>query len=236
MRGESAPADERRARRAAVIRLAICDDDAMVRRLLTVTALEADDIEVVAVCSSGEEALLVQADVDVWLMDMRMPGMTGSEVCRRLRARNPAPQVLILTAFATEPLTAAYRAGACGYLFKDESPNQLLAAIRAAAAGFTVSSTRAMADLLDDYAEPAPILPASLNLSDLDEVIVKHLLTGASYAEIARRVHMSESGIKKRTSALMKQVGVKSRPQLMARLHEFVDTPGHGEAQGSASR
>ncbi len=213
-----------------MIRLGICDDDAMVRRLLAVTAQEADDIDLVAVCSSGEEALRVESPVDVWLMDMRMPGMTGAEVCRRLRARTPAPQVLILTAFATEPLTAAYRAGACGYLFKDESPSQLLAAIRAAAAGFTVSSTRAMDELLQDYAEPAPTLLPSLSLGELDTRIVRHLLTGASYGEIARRVHMSESGVKKRTSALMKQVGVNSRPQLMARLHEYVDAPEPGGA------
>lgn len=226
MRGESSSEQEWRGRRPSVIRLGICDDDAMVRRLLAVTAREAEDIEVVAVCSSGEEALAVEAPVDVWLMDLRMPDMTGAEVCRRLRARDPAPQVLILTAFATEPLTAAYRAGACGYLFKDETPNQLLAAIRAAAAGFTVSSTRAMADLLEGYAEPAPVLPAALNLGELDERIVRHLLTGASYGEIARRVHMSESGVKKRTSGLMKQLGVRSRPQLMARLHEYVDPNG----------
>lgn len=204
-----------------MIRLGICDDDAMVRRLLAETVEAASDIHVVAMCASGEEALRAESTVDVWLMDQRMSGLTGSEVCQVLTSRTPAPQVLILTASATEPISAAYRAGACGYLFKDESPKHLVAAIRAAAAGFTVSSTQALAELLQDRPEPVHVVPHRLTLDELDSEVVRLLLAGTNYSDIARQVHLSESGVKKRVAALMKQLGVRSRPQLMARLHEF---------------
>lgn len=197
----------------------------MVRRLLLATISGADDIDVVVVCSAGEEALSTDIAVDVWLMDQRMSGITGSEVCRILTSRSPAPQVLLLTAFPTESVSTAYRAGACGYLFKDEPPSHLLAAIRAAAVGFTVNSKEAMAELLN--AGPLPLNPAyhEWGFDDLDTNIARCLLSGMSYIEIAGRVHLSESGVKKRIAALMKRFGVRSRPQLMSRLHELMDAP-----------
>ena len=208
-----------------MIRVGICDDDALARNLVADTVERASDLEVVAMCASGEEALATECPVDIWLMDMRMTGLSGRETCRILTARIPAPAVLLLTAFGDDLVAETLRAGASGYLFKDGRPESLIAAVRAVAAGFSVSSPDAMRSALRGSPSLRPVLPAGLEFDEMDETVIEQLLAGVGYAEIARVVHMSESGLKKRVSALMRRLGVSSRPELTAKLHELVN--GH---------
>ncbi|MGO1383906.1 MAG: response regulator [Arachnia sp.] len=203
-----------------MMRIGICDDDPMVRQLLCNIVGSAPDLEVVVTCSSGEESLDVKKSVDMWLMDLRLPGISGRKVCQILTARGPAPKVLLLTAFGDDMVGETLRAGASGYLFKDGRPEGLVAAIRAVAAGFNVSSPDAMTSALREVPAPSPVLPASLENDEVAKTIIEQLLLGAGYAEIARNVHMSESGLKKRVAALMRRVGASSRPELMAKLYE----------------
>lgn len=203
-----------------MIRVGICDDDPLVRQLIADVVGRAGDLKLVATCSTGEESIAFGGEVDVWLMDQRLPGMTGSQTCRVLTSRNPAPRVLILTSFATEPIREAIRAGACGYLYKDEKPERLHTAIRAASAGFTVHSAQAMSDILGQPPERPPVPQPVLELGDDDRRILCLVLAGHPYRDIAERVDLSESGLKKRLAGIMQRMGVKSRPQLMAKLRE----------------
>jgi NarL family two-component system response regulator LiaR len=120
------------------IRLLIADDHEMVRESLKLFLLTFKDIDVVAEASNGEGALKLCAQLqpDVILMDMVMPEMDGPTTIRRLREICPSTKVLVLTSFPPDSLIQeALQAGATGYLFKEGSPEELVAAIRAAFAG-----------------------------------------------------------------------------------------------------
>lgn len=203
-----------------MIRVGVCDDDPLVLRLVVDVIGRADDLVVVAACRSGDEAIAVDDPVDVWLMDRLMPGMTGIEACRVLTAGTDPPSVLILTASTSETLSEAYRAGASGYLFKDEQPERLHTAVRAAAAGYQVQSPQAAVIIprTRDATRPGGEVP---DLTAGERRIVAEVMTGRTYAQIAARVGLSESGVKKRIAALMKRLDVTSRPQLMARIRDL---------------
>lgn len=203
-----------------MIRVGVCDDDPLVLRLVVDVIGRADDLVVVAACRSGDEAIAVDDPVDVWLMDRLMPGMTGIEACQVLTAGTDPPRVLILTASTTETVSEAYRAGASGYLFKDEQPERLHTAVRAAAAGYQVQSPQAAVIIprTRDAVSPGGTVP---DLTAGEKRIVAEVMTGRTYAQIAARVGLSESGVKKRVAALMKRLDVTSRPQLMARIRDL---------------
>lgn len=203
----------------SVIRIGICDDDALVRRLLANTISHAADMEVVAVCDTGEDAVALDEPIDLWLMDLRLPGMSGRRASEILTKRVPKPKVLLLTAFGDDRVADTLEAGASGYLLKDSRPENLIAAIRAVAAGFSVSTVEVMRSALGGAAA-TPQVQLPDDLDPLDRRIVQEILRGAAYGEIAQLVNMSESGLKKRVSALMRRMGVKSRPELMARLQQ----------------
>ncbi len=145
-----------------MIRVGVCDDDPLVLRLVADVIGRADDLVVVAVCRSGDEAIAVDEPVDVWLMDQRMPEMTGIQACAVLTAGTDPPRVLILTASTSETVSEAYRAGASGYLFKDEQPERLHTAVRAAAAGFQVQSPQAAVIIPRSRDAASPRLPVEV--------------------------------------------------------------------------
>ena len=205
-----------------MIRVGVCDDDPLVLRLVADVIGRADDLVVVAVCRSGDEAIAVDEPVDVWLMDQRMPEMTGIQACAVLTAGTDPPSVLILTASTSETVSEAYRSGASGYLFKDEQPERLHTAVRAAAAGFQVQSPQAAVIIprSRDAASPRP-RGETPELAADERRIAAEVMTGQTYAQIAPRVGMSQSGLKKRVAALMKRLDVHSRPQLMAKLRDL---------------
>ena len=122
-----------------MISVGICDDDPLVLSYLAATLARVDDIAVVHQCAGGHEALAAPP-VDLWLMDIRMPGISGVETCRALTSRPDPPRVLLLTSLSTTSLTEAVGAGACGFLYKDTPAKALAAAIRAADAGIFVHS------------------------------------------------------------------------------------------------
>ncbi|WP_296135989.1 response regulator transcription factor [uncultured Tessaracoccus sp.] len=201
-----------------MIRVGLCDDDALVRQLLAET-LTQGDIEVVVTCASGEEALADRTPVDLWLVDLRMPGMDGRETARRLTAADPGLRVIILTAFGDERITATLRAGASAYLHKDATPAQLSDAIRAVMGGFTVVAPGALDEVLRQPAGEG--LLDEVGADDVDRRIVQLMSAGYSYDQMAADVDMSVSGTKKRAARLMTALEVRSRSQLVAKVNGF---------------
>lgn len=197
-----------------MITVGICDDDPLVLSYLAATLDRLDDVEVAFQCGSGQQALAA-GPVDIWLMDIRMPGMSGVEACRILTSRPEPPRVLLLTSLSTTTLADALDSGASGYLYKDTPARALAAAIRSAAAGIFVHSPDAARTRRASMA--TDITPDGLVRDAVDQAILRRIHAGAGYDEIAEALDMSVSGVKKRVSALMKRAGVTSRPRLMAR-------------------
>lgn len=201
-----------------MIRIAICDDDDLVQHLLSQT-LACEDMTVVATFGRGEDAVASGIDVDVWLVDLRMPGIDGRETARRLVAAKPNQRVIVLTAFGDERVADTLQSGASAYLHKDATPDQLRHAIRAVAGGFTVVAPGAMSQALQHPAGNA--LLDEIGADEVDRRIVELMSAGHSYEQMAADVEMSVSGTKKRAARLMTALGVGSRSQLVAKLNGF---------------
>lgn len=201
----------------AMIRVGICDDLIDFRRTLSAAVDRASDMSTTTVCASGAEALSVDRPVDVWLMDLLMPGIDGREVCRRMIARDPLTKVLFITAFPGNEVMNVLADGAVGYIHKDIAGQDLHQAIRAAAAGLSVSSTSAMRSALNMAGlRPSTelTLEPDVELTGSDREILQRLVAGETLRTIADGIHMSESGLKKRLDSLARKLGVKGRTQL----------------------
>lgn len=205
-----------------VIRVMVVDDDAMVRRLLR-TILRASDLEVVAEAADGDEVVTcVQAHhPDVVLMDLRMARMDGVAATRALAAIPTAPGVIVMTSFDTEQviLDAVY-AGAAGFLAKDAEPAEIVAAVRAVAAGDGALSPRAARTVMAQVsAAPgaAGRRAAAERLAVLSErelAVAKLVVEGLSNSDIAQRLYLSEATVKTHLSSASTKLGVTGRVQL----------------------
>jgi len=182
-----------------MIRVGICDDELIVLDYLRQALEQADGFAVAATVADGESALDVDAPVDVWLIDIRMPGMDGLETARRIKARPAPPAVLLLTSLSTVTLSEAVAAGVNGFLHKDLPVGALV-------------SPESVATLRETTRTPAP---ASAVTDGMDREILRLVMEGFGYHEIAEALEISESTVKKRVGAMARRVGVHSRPRLM---------------------
>jgi DNA-binding NarL/FixJ family response regulator len=210
-----------------VIRVAIVDDQALVRAGF-VALLDADDsIEVVAEAGDGRAAveLAMAHRLDVMLMDIRMPGGDGIDATRRIRALPSPPEVLILTTFDTdENAFDALEAGAAGFLVKDTPPVQLLEAVRAAAGGGAVISPATTRRLVDHLVaarleRDRPLPPALDGLTEREREVLVLVAQGCSNREISARLHIAELTAKTHVSRVLAKLGVDSRVQAAALAH-----------------
>lgn len=207
-----------------MIRVAVVDDQALVRAGFR-ALLDADpEIEVVAEAGDGQAAVALarRHRLDVLLLDIRMPKMDGIEATRLIRALADPPEVLILTTFDTdENAFDALAAGAAGFLVKDTPPGQLLDAVRAAAAGGAVISpvtTRRLVDHLVaarvDRHRPAPNALASL--TEREREVLALVARGCSNREISARLHIAELTTKTHVSRILTKLSLDSRVQAAA--------------------
>jgi DNA-binding NarL/FixJ family response regulator len=184
----------------------------------------AGDIQVVAEAATGEEAVRAATDhaPDVVLMDIRMPGMDGIEATRQL----PRQRVLILTTFGLDQyIIDALRAGASGFLLKDAPTQEVVAAVRAVAAGDAVLSAAVTRQLLDQVARrlPAPVSrhPHELDtLTEREQEVLRMLAAGLSNAEIATALTVSEATVKSHVSRLLNKLGLRDRVQAVIYAYE----------------
>jgi DNA-binding NarL/FixJ family response regulator len=208
-----------------VTRVLVVDDQELVRagfRLI----LERVGVEVVGEAGDGIEAIEVaeQTQPEVVLMDVRMPRLDGIEATRRLVASHPQTKVLALTTFdLDEYVYAAVRAGASGFLLKDVKPSDLVHAVEVVARGDAMLAPALTRRLLERFASaPRPGgLPAELATVPAREVeVLTAVATGASNAEIAAKLFLSEATVKTYVSRLLARFDLRDRVQLAVLAYE----------------
>jgi len=200
------------------IRVLVADDQSMVRAGFRMLLGGEDDIEVVAEASNGLEAVEKSARFDptVVLMDIRMPELDGLEATRRILSADKNARILVLTTFdLDEYVYEALRAGASGFVLKDDPPEQLLAAIRTVAAGEALLSPsvtrRVIARFTRMPRQDAPPELGELTERELD--VFRLLARGLSNAEIGRELFISETTVKTHVTHILQKLGLRDRVQ-----------------------
>jgi DNA-binding NarL/FixJ family response regulator len=198
-----------------VIRVLLADDHEIVRDGLKRILAASSDVQVAGEAANGDEALaLVRAnDYDLALLDMSMPGLSGIDLVKRLKAEKPKLKLLVLSMHGEPQYAArALKAGAAGYLTKDSAAEQLVGAIRKVAAGGVHVSEAAAAGLLAASTGEGP--PHS-RLSDREFEVFKQLAGGASPTEIARRLKLSVKTVSTHKTRIQEKLGIASTAELV---------------------
>jgi DNA-binding NarL/FixJ family response regulator len=225
-----------------MIRIALVDDQAIVRAGLARILSPADGFEVVAECSDGQEAVeeLPAVGPDVILMDIRMPRLDGIAATAQLRASaGPAP-VLVLTTFGEdEVLWGAIEAGAAGFVLKDSSAEDLIAAVRAVAGGGAWFDPAVAPRVLDRYRRvvaPATRDAARLDLlTDREHDVLRLMARGATNAEIAASLYVAEATVKTHVGSIFMKLDVRDRAAAIVFAYDHgVVTPGASPPRSTA--
>jgi DNA-binding NarL/FixJ family response regulator len=200
------------------IRVLVADDQSMVRAGFRMLLADEEEIEVVAEASNGLEAVdkAARFDPTVVLMDIRMPELDGLEATRRILAADPNARILVLTTFdLDEYVYEALRAGASGFVLKDDSPEQLIAAIRTVASGDALLSPTVTKRVIQRFARmPLPTPPKELDeLSEREQDVFRLVARGLSNAEIGRELFIGETTVKTHVTHILQKLGLRDRVQ-----------------------
>lgn len=202
-----------------MIRVLVADDHPIVRGGVVGLLRDEPDIEVVAEAGSGEDAVRLALELvpDVVLMDLRMPGVDGVEATERIRAEAPDVRVLVFTTYETDDsILGAIEAGASGYLLKAAPAEELLAGVRAVAAGETVLGPSIAAKLVNRVRQaPAP----ALSTRQLE--VLRLVAAGKSNPEIAAELFIGESTVKTHLGIIFERLGVSDRTRAVTRAMEL---------------
>lgn len=216
------------------IRVALVDDQQLVRAGFAMVIGSQPDMTVVAEASDGREAVAKAADADVVLMDVRMPVMDGIAATAAITA-DGGPKVIILTTFdLDEYVMRAIRAGASGFLLKDTQPEDMLAAIRTVHRGDAViapSSTRRLLDTLVHVLPTAErATPAVLDiLTEREREVLALMARGESNSEIADHLVVAETTVKTHVGRILAKLHARDRVQAVVVAYETgLVTPGSG--------
>jgi DNA-binding NarL/FixJ family response regulator len=201
-----------------VIRVLVVDDQSMVRAGFRMLLSGQEDIEVVAEASNGRDAVSQAARFHptVVLMDIRMPELDGLEATRRILAADPDAHVLILTTFdLDEYVYEALRAGASGFVLKDDPAEQLIAAVRTVAAGDSVLSPSVTKRVIKQFVRiPRPDPPKELEELTARELEIFRLIAdGLSNGEIAQELYISETTVKTHITHILQKLNLRDRVQ-----------------------
>jgi DNA-binding NarL/FixJ family response regulator len=206
---------------ATKIRLLIVDDHPIVRDGLRAVFESEAAFEVAGQAADGAEAVdrATALDVDVVLMDLRMPRMGGVEAIRQLRRRAPDIRVLVLTTFDSDAdVLPAVEAGATGYLLKDAPRDELLRAVHAAYLGQAVLAPSVAQKVLGRVREPAAA-PAE-SLTDRELKVLTLVSSGATNREAARQLFISEATVKTHLLHVYAKLGVRDRAAAVAEAYK----------------
>jgi len=194
----------------ARVRVMVVDDHAIVRQGISDVLAADEDIEIVALVASGEEAVSLAAKLhpDVALMDLSMPGMDGVEATRRTIGASPGVRVVMLTSFAEpEHVNDALDAGAVGYLLKDADADEIVRAVKAANRGEAPFSARAAGALLLRRAQRRSVE----DLTPREREVLDLVGQGLANKQIARRLSIKEKTVKAHLSNVFQRIGVSDR-------------------------
>jgi DNA-binding NarL/FixJ family response regulator len=200
------------------IRVLVADDQSMVRAGFRMLLTGEADIEVVAEASNGLEAVAEakRCDPAVILMDIQMPEIDGLEATRRILAANSSARILILTTFGLdEYVYEALRAGASGFVLKDDPAEQLIAAVRTVAAGNALLSPAITKRVIRQFTRiPRPAPPRELDeLTEREHEILRLIATGLSNAEIGQALFIGETTVKTHVTHILQKLGLRDRVQ-----------------------
>jgi len=203
----------------------VADDQSMVRAGFRLLLGDEDGIEVVAEAADGNEAVAKAARFRpaVVLMDIRMPELDGLEATRRILAADPDARVLILTTFdLDEYIYEALRAGASGFVLKDDPPEQLIAAIRTAAAGNALLSPTVTKRVIRQFAQvrPPSAPPGLEHLTAREHEVFLRIADGLSNAEIGRELYISETTVKTHVTRVLQKLDLRDRVQAVVLAHQ----------------
>ena len=207
------------------IRVLVVDDQSMVRAGFRLLLSGEDDIEVVAEASNGLEAVEKAARFHptVVLMDIRMPQLDGLEATRRILAADSTARILILTTFdLDEYVYEALRAGASGFVLKDDPPEELLTAIRVVADGEALLSPAITKRVIKQFTRiPPPEPPRQLDeLTERELDVFRLIARGLSNAEIARELYISDTTVKTHITHLLMKLNLRDRVQAVVLAYE----------------
>ncbi|MGD6741660.1 response regulator transcription factor [Streptomyces sp. BH106] len=204
------------------LRVIVADDQAAVREPLAAVLALSEDIDVILAAANGTEVLAAVAagPVDVVLMDLRMPQMDGIEATRRLSEEHPGVAVVVLTTFADdESILAALSAGARGYLTKNAGRQDILRAIRAAAAGQSVLDREVQDRLLATVRTTAPAATRSLpaDITPREREVLTLIGQGLPNRAIAEKLFISEATVKTHINNLFAKADIRDRADAVRR-------------------
>nr|WP_275414475.1 response regulator transcription factor [Planotetraspora kaengkrachanensis] len=209
----------------AVIRVVVADDQALVRAGVRMMLEAAGDMEVCGEAADGAEAVRL-ADrhrPDVLLMDLRMPRVDGLEATRRILAADPAARIVVLTTFSDDVnVYSALRAGALGFLVKDDPPDRMVEAVRRAALGEPLLAPSVLRRLVDRALaaeRQTARVPDSLTERELQVLTLVGM--GLSNAEIGDRLHVGVTTVKSHVAAIMEKLELRNRTQAAVVAHRF---------------
>ena len=210
-----------------MIRVAVVDDQELVRDGFALLLAAQTDIEVVGTATNGVDAVNLCRDtqVDVVLMDIRMPDMDGLDATARILASNPHAKVLVLTTFALDDyVVRALQNGASGFLLKDSPRDSLFASIRAVAAGDVMVDAQVMRELVSTHLgtqAPTPTRHAAMTrMTPRERDVLHQIARGLNNAEIADTLHISETTVKTHVGRLLAKWGARDRIRLVVLAHQ----------------
>jgi DNA-binding NarL/FixJ family response regulator len=207
------------------IRVLVADDQSMVRSGFRMLLSREEDIEVVAEASNGLEAVdkASRFRPTVVLMDIRMPELDGLEATRRILAADDAARILILTTFdLDEYVYEALRAGASGFVLKDDPAEQLLAAIRIVAGGDALLSPAITKRVIKRFTRiPHPAPPEQLvDLTERELDVFRLITRGLSNAEIGQELYISDTTVKTHITHILQKLNLRDRVQAVVLAYE----------------
>ena len=223
------------------IRVIVADDQSMVRAGFRMLLGGEEDIDVVAEASNGVEAIekAERFDPTVVLMDIRMPELDGLEATRRILAADREARVLILTTFdLDEYVYEALRAGASGFVLKDDPPEQLIAAIRTVAAGDALLSPTVTKRVIQQFSRvPRPAPPKEVaELSERERDVFRLMARGLSNAEIGQELFISETTVKTHVTHILSKLQLRDRVQAVVLAYQTGLFELDGEPASTGSR
>ncbi|WP_439680854.1 response regulator [Embleya sp. MST-111070] len=208
------------------IRVFLLDDHEVVRRGLADLLGGEPDIEIVGESGSAVEAArrIPALRPDVAILDGRLPDGSGIDVCREVRSRFPEINALILTSYDDEDaLFAAIMAGAAGYVLKQIRGRDLIAAVRAVAAGQSLLDPAVTTRVLERVRQGPAAEPGPTGLSEREQQVLEHIAQGQTNREIAESLGLAEKTVKNYVSAVLNKLGLERRVQAavyMTELHQ----------------
>jgi DNA-binding NarL/FixJ family response regulator len=229
-------ADEAEPAPGTPLRVMIVDDQAVVRLGFAALLESQPDLTVVGSAGDGRQALRLAGQVrpDVVLMDIRMPVMDGIAATRELTAGGSPPRVLVLTTFDLDDYVYdALRAGASGFLLKDATPEEILAAVRVVGGGEALLAPGVTRRLVAEFAARARLVPPPqlASLTPREREILLLVAAGLANGEIARRLCLAEQTVKSHVSAVLFKLGLRDRVQAVILAYESgLVVPGSGPA------